>query len=75
MQNGHVDVVVVGAGILGLAYAYLGAREGKSVAVSLSVIRRPWGPRYGIYSPVRSRSSKSAYAVLRSLIDRKSYGR
>lgn len=33
MQNRTVDVAVVGAGILGLAHAYLTAREGKSVAV------------------------------------------
>lgn len=33
MQNRTVDVAVVGAGILGLAHAYLAAREGKSVVV------------------------------------------
>ena len=32
-QNQSVDVAIVGAGILGLAHAYLAARSGKSVAV------------------------------------------
>lgn len=33
MQNHSVDVAIVGAGILGLAHAYLAGRSGKSVAV------------------------------------------
>jgi D-hydroxyproline dehydrogenase subunit beta len=33
MQNHSVDVAIVGAGILGLAHAYLAARSGKSIAV------------------------------------------
>ena len=33
MSPRHVDVAVVGAGILGLAHAYIAARAGKSVAV------------------------------------------